>query len=260
MPESASNQIPRRTVVGTLAWSVPVIAAATTIPHAAASQLCDASVNFNTVATNGTSSAAGFPSAANSVTLATGTPAYRVRMTVTESSNTQYGRTSNFYNLSQSARAWTNNDQLFTVPGPTGQLILNQRRPAGSTATPVYQRIRFEIINAAGVGVQVTNFRITLDDINQTPNHDDRIAFVDAPATVVASYGNSTGTGTVTDPFRRVNSNEVPAGSPTSLYRDTFAIATVPASGTRLDYVGGPAYGWQYATITALTFTAPAAC
>ncbi|MBF4549156.1 hypothetical protein [Pseudoclavibacter sp. VKM Ac-2888] len=174
--------------------------------------------------------------------------------------NTQFGTASSFYNFSQSARAWTNNDQLATLPGPAGRLILNQRRPAGSSASPVYQRVRFEIINAAGVAVDVTNFRITLDDINKTANHDDVIAFVDAPATVVASYGNSTGTGTVTNPFRRANTDGVPAGSPTTFYRDTFDLGAVPASGTRLDYVGGTPYGWQYVTISALSFTAPGAC
>ncbi|PPF40091.1 MULTISPECIES: hypothetical protein [unclassified Pseudoclavibacter] len=243
-----------------MAWSVPVIAAAVAAPHVSASQLCSASVDFNTVATNGTNSSTGFPSAVSSVTLATGTPAYRVRITQTDSVNTQFGTASSFYNFSQSARAWTNNDQLATLPGPAGRLILNQRRPAGSSASPVYQRVRFEIINAAGVAVDVTNFRITLDDINKTANHDDVIAFVDAPATVVASYGNSTGTGTVTNPFRRANTDGVPAGSPTTFYRDTFDLGAVPASGTRLDYVGGTPYGWQYVTISALSFTAPGAC
>ena len=260
MSESSSNQIPRRTVVGSVAWSLPVIAAAVAVPHASASQLCNASVDFTTVATNGTSSSTGFPSAVNSVTLATGTPAYRVRVTMALSANAQFGTASSFYNFSQSARTWIGNDQLSTVPGPAGPLILNQRRPAGSTALPVFQRISFEIINAAGVAVDVTNFRITLDDINKSNDHDDVIAFLDAPATVVASYGNASGTGTIGDPFRRVNTNGVPAGSPTTFYRDTFDLGAVPATGTRLDYVGGDPFGWQYVTISALSFTAPGAC
>lgn len=289
------NGISRRLVVKGAAWSIPVIAAATAVPMAAASAPPCSPVTFPIMP--GDQTTAPEP---QSVSLSTQGPdgsTYVVTISSAASTTTTVGQSGGLdglpytsFNLTTSGNGWAGNvapdgSQDYTFGGflpPTGgAIVLNQRaavdpEPSGTAAIGSDLQTLTFVITKDGEVINPANFSMEIFDITSyvgviPPGGDpyggngrgaywDAVGFSLAPTSIAftGSPGAATtgsGTGTLADPYHRSGSQEATPGS--GYVSDTFTFATFP-SGSTMQYSNYDGMvGWHFIAISSVTFDVP---
>ena len=274
MNEVADRGLSRRAIVQGAAWTVPVIALATSAPLAAASGCVETVTQAVAVQGN---------PAQYTFTPAGGTGSYKLFVssvvdsgTETSQANAAHGGPFDF-NMGVSGSGWNgegpddgSGDYPFSGFGENGALTLNQRvkgttAPA-SSAAPL-QTLTFTFQDPAGATYNPTNFQITVFDISavnfqdSTPGfsgwrakYRDSVGF-STPPTSIANGGSALpgiGSGTLADPYRRATDNE--STPPTLDFTDTFTFSSFP-SGSKMIYTQvGDTQGWQFISIAQIKF------
>lgn len=289
------NGISRRLLVKGAAWSIPVIAATTAVPLAAASGQPCSPITFP-IAPDAQTTAPD----PQSISLSTQGPdgsIYAVTISSTASATTAVGQSGGVaglpytsFNLTTGGNGWSGGvapdgslDYTFGgfLPPTGGAIILNQRaavdpEPSGTTAIgPDLQTLTF-VITKDGELINPVNFSMEIFDITSyigvippggnPSGGNGRGAYWDAvgfsiPPTSIAFTGTAgaatagSGTGTLADPYHRSGGQEATPGS--GYVSDTFTFATFP-SGSTMQYTNFDGMvGWHFVAISGITFDLP---
>lgn len=287
--EPPRRGIPRRTLAKGVAWATPVVTIAQTAPMFAASGVYNCTGSTTTWTANSTS---GTQTAVISAT--GGTCQLKVTMSSTMVSGCATTR-----NMTVGTQGlWTggpnspnncSNGTTFTA-APSNALILNNTFCTCSTSCngpncggvfqPVCascggeqaaQDIRFAFTTLAGAPLtSLTSLALAVYDISSnidtnlparwTGNYYDAVGFSVAPTSITRDTQNAgTGTGSLTDPFRRSTQSYPTSAGP---WTDTFNFASIAGNTLTMRYsnYGTSAYGTQAIAVTGFSLKMPCTC
>ncbi|GAA2231313.1 hypothetical protein N1031_07625 [Herbiconiux moechotypicola] len=274
-----SGGIERRTVLTVGAWSVPVLAMAVAAPSAAASTVPDC--RFDVVLTP--SSTPSNPLILQATSSFSG-QVYTVVITSTISGDTTIGEDIDgsyvTRNLAQdgsgingSIAADGSADWVYSGFGPSGAIVLNQRTSTvvGDDTLPVAgtdrQTLSFAFYDGSNTLIpNVGDFSVTVFDISSaadaTPtgwrqNYWDAVGFSVTPTAITnvsSPYPlGGAGTGTLADPYHRIDGSQPTVGDPE--IEDRFDFGSFPSGGELVYTQYDGRQGWHFIAISGLQFT-----
>ncbi|PPF44883.1 hypothetical protein C5B85_09115 [Pseudoclavibacter sp. AY1F1] len=252
------NDVSRRGLLRASAWSIPVLAVVTAAPLASAST-SQCQLTAVLVASD---------QPVNQVVLQTSVPGVTVTLTSTRALGTVTEQNGQNFNFTANGSGWNGDadgfDFVFTDFAVPGAIVLNQRGSASSVSPR--QDVQFVVKNN-GVPIGVSSMKITVFDISSveetfgayawTATYRDAVGFSQQPESIahvsappLADPG--VGSGTYTNPFRRVSVNAQTEDEP---YIEEFSFDSVASTGLGLRYTSyGSKAGWQFIALNAISF------